>query len=272
MEGLKSRAVALIVCIALILVGWFGGSALQNSTGSLITCQAAGMKNGTTVMTVGTQEVAAGEYLYWLATTCDSFYQYYGITDWDQALTGDLTVGDYAKEQADYYVSQYAAIRQMASELDVSMTEEQLAELDTMDDYYIDSYGSEEMYEYMLAYAGLNRDTLRYNTEHSYLFAAIYENLLGEGGALEPTAENLAAWAERNGYASLGEEEQLAYYQDANYGYGVIFEYVDNYIGDMAVETTAAYDALDVGAFYAALQEKRVALPVPGAEDGSVSE
>ena len=76
MEGLKSRAVALIVCIALILVGWFGGTAIQNMSGNLITAQASGLKANTVVMQVGDQEITAGEYLYWLTSACDVFYQY----------------------------------------------------------------------------------------------------------------------------------------------------------------------------------------------------
>lgn len=48
MEGLKSRAVALIVCLVLILVGWFGGSAIQAMNGgALITAKASGLKADT---------------------------------------------------------------------------------------------------------------------------------------------------------------------------------------------------------------------------------
>ena len=97
MEGLKSRAVALIVCLVLILVGWFGGSAIQAMNGgALITAKASGLKADTVVMQVGDADVTAGEYLYWLASVCDGFYQYYGISDWSMAMTADLTVGDYA--------------------------------------------------------------------------------------------------------------------------------------------------------------------------------
>ena len=69
MEGLKSRAVALIVCLVLILVGWFGGSAIQAMNGgALITAKASGLKADTVVMQVGDADVTAGEYLYWLAS------------------------------------------------------------------------------------------------------------------------------------------------------------------------------------------------------------
>ena len=88
MEGLKSRAVALIVCLVLILVGWFGGSAIQAMNGgALITAKASGLKADTVVMQVGDADVTAGEYLYWLASVCDGFYQYYGISDWSMSMT-----------------------------------------------------------------------------------------------------------------------------------------------------------------------------------------
>ena len=68
MEGLKSRAVALIVCLVLILVGWFGGSAIQAMNGgALITAKASGLKADTVVMQVGDADVTAGEYcIGWL--------------------------------------------------------------------------------------------------------------------------------------------------------------------------------------------------------------
>ena len=97
MEGLKSRAVALIVCLVLILVGWFGGSAIQAMNGgALITAKASGLKADTVVMQVGDADVTAGEYLYWLASVCDGFFHYYGISDWSMAMTADLTVSAFS--------------------------------------------------------------------------------------------------------------------------------------------------------------------------------
>ena len=139
MEGLKSRAVALIVCIVLILVGWFGGSAIQAmSGGALITAKASGLKADTVVMQVGDADVTAGEYLYWLASVCDGFSQYYGLSDWSMAMTADLTVGDYAMAQADDYATQYAAVELLAKEQGIALTEEQEAVMDGMHEYYVE--------------------------------------------------------------------------------------------------------------------------------------
>lgn len=270
MEGLKSRAVALIVCIALILVGWFGGNALENIGGGLLTTQAAGMKNNTVVLQIGDQKVTADQYLYYLAANCDSIYQYYAIGDWNQDLTEDMTVADYVRESAERNVSEAVAIRQLAAELGAAMTEEQQADIGTMDDYYTTYYGTQEVYEYMLAYAGLDRDLLRYNTEPSYLYSNLYDALLGEGGALEPTEENVAAWAERNSYTDLDAETRLAYYKDSSYG--AVAEYLENYLDTMEVTRTAAYDAVDVNVFYPALLEAREALEYPVAEEDSAAE
>ena len=262
MEGLKSRAVALIVCIALILVGWFGGSAAQNMGGSrLITVQASGLKANDVVMQIGEQEVTAAEYLYWLASACDVFYQYYGVTDWTMALTDDMTVGDYVMEQADYYVSQYAAIRQMAGEMGIGLSEEQQAELDTMHDYYAEYYGGEEVYEYMLAYAGLDEDLLYESNMVPFLYANVCQQLLGEGGALEPTEENLQAYAQTHGYTGLSNEELLRYYEDVSYG--APYDYVNDYIDGMEVVKTENYDKIDVATFYPALLTERGNLPLP---------
>ena len=270
MEGLKSRAVALIVCIALILVGWFGGNAMQNMGGKLVTTQAAGMKANTVVMQVGSQDVTAGEYLYWLASSCDMIYQYYGITDWTMAMTNDLTVGDFAKEQADYYASQYAAIELLAAEKGVSLNEDQQAQLDNIATYYTQYYGDEETSHYLLDYAGLNEKMLQTNSAVPFLYSNLCDQLLGDGGELEPTEENLRAYAERNAYTDLSDGELLMYYQDTEYG--VVYDYVNDYIDGLEIVKTGAYDSVDVAVFYPALQAAREALPVPETDTGSAEE
>ena len=270
MEGLKSRAVALIVCIALILVGWFGGTAIQNMSGNLITAQASGLKANTVVMQIGDQEITAGEYLYWLTSACDVFYQYYGITDWDMALTDDMTVGEYVMEQADYYVSQYAAIRQMSAEMGIGLSEEQQAEMDNMHAYYVDYYGGEEMYAYMLAYAGLNEDLLYDSNMVPFLYVNVCDQLLGEGGALEPTDENLQTFAQTHGYTGLSDEELLMYYEDTSYG--APYDYVNTYIDGMEVIKTEHYDDINVATFYPALLTARENLVMPTENTGSTEE
>lgn len=221
MEGLKSRAVALIVCIVLILVGWFGGSAIQAmSGGALITAKASGLKADTVVMQVGDADVTAGEYLYWLASVCDGFSQYYGLSDWSMAMTADLTVGDYAMAQADDYATQYAAV-----------------------------------------------ELLKKDSAIPYLYANLCQKLLAEGGELEPTEENLAAFAERNSYTDLGEEELLSYYEDTSYG--AVYDYVNDYISGLEITKTESYEAIDVASFYPALLELRSALEVPETDASS---
>lgn len=268
MEGLKSRAVALIVCVALILVGWFGGSALQSMGSNSLTAQASGLKPKTVVMQIGDQKVTAGAYLYWLTSTCDMIYQYYGITDWSTLVTADLTAGDYAKEQADYYVSQYAAIEQIAAEQGVTLTEEQQADLDGLMDTYIEYYGSEELYRYMMNYAGLDEETLLDISAVPYLYSNLCEKLLDKGGVLEATEENLQAYAERNQFTDLSDEQLLLYYQDTSYG--AVYDYVNDYIDEMTVEKNEKYDSIDVETFYTALQTARENLAVPetGESDG----
>lgn len=271
MEGLKSRAVALVVCIALILVGWFGGSAIQNMGGQLITTQASGLKANTVVMKIDDQSVTAGEYLYWLTSACDTVYQYYGITDLSMSFTADLTVGDYVREQADYYVSQYAAIRQLAAEKGITLTEGQQSQLDDMNETYASYYGGDDIYRYMLAYAGLNEKLLREISEVPYLYNNLCEQMLGEGGELEPTDENLKEYAERNSYTELSDEDLLARYKDT--GYGAMYDYVDDYINAMNVEKTEQYDQIDVAAFYTALTQARAELPRPASlESGSAED
>lgn len=267
MEGLKSRAVALIVCIALILVGWFGGNAIQNMGGNLVTTEASGLKSDAVVMQVGTVDVTADEYLYWLTSVCDSMYQYYGITDWTMMMTENMTVGQAAKEEAGYYASQYAAIRQLAQEHGVEITEEQQTALDGVYDYWCNVYGGKEVCDYMLAHSGLNQEMLVENNVPPFLYANLCGQLLAKGGELEPTEANLKAYAERTKQTNLAHEELLKAYMDP--GYGATYDYIDHYMSGLEIKKSELYDKIDVAVYYPAVMEARAKLAVPDVPDPS---
>ena len=264
MEGLKNRAVALIVCTALVLVGWFGGSAIQEMGGRLITADAAGVKANETAMQVGTEEVTMGEYLYWVTAVCDSMYQYYGVTDWSVKMTEDMTLEEYVKTEADYYAKQYAGVRQLAAEKGVSLTEEQQEMLDGMHDYWCQMYGEEAVYEYMLRVSGLTEDMLVENNISPFLYNNLCDQLLAEGGELEPTEENVKAFLEKYELGELGEEERMSAYLDPEHG--AIPAYMDEYIAGLEVTMSPAHDALDLNVYYPALTEAREQLPKPEVE------
>ncbi len=269
-EGLKSRAVALVVCIALILAGWFGGSALQSMGGDTLTARASGLGANTVVLQANETKVTAAQYLYWLTYTCDTFAQYYGVTDWSMPIAEDTTVGDFVREQAEYYVYQYVAVEQLAEQHGVTLTAEQQAEVDAVGDSYAAYYGSEELFRYMLAYAGLDLDTLKKISAEPMLYSNLCDMLLGEGGALEPTEENLQAYAARIQMPEEDRAELMTYYCDPNYG--AVYDYVNEYMGEMNIKKAAAYDRIDVGAFYTNLTAERQALPLPEVMEDSAEE
>lgn len=264
MEAMKSRAAALIVCAALALAGWFGGMLLLGNQTDSLTLPAAGMKADTVVMTAGDYDVSAEEYLYWVTLGCDEFYQYYGITDWTLELTEDLTIGDYVKEQADYYAMQFAAVKQLAAEYGVALGAEQQAELKARQEYYVTYYGGEEIYNYMMHYSGLTQELLEQIDAIPYLYTLVCEDLLAEGGALEPTAERLQEFAQSRNAADLSGEELLESY--CNTETGAAYDFVNDYINSMTVEKTEHYDAIDVSEFYTALTQARQAMPLPEVE------
>jgi hypothetical protein len=268
MEGLRNRAVSLIVCAALVVVGWFGGNAVESSmSGGFLTAQAANVRAKATVMQIGGQDVAASNYLYWLTYACDLYYQYYGITDWTLEATTDLTVGDLAKEQADFYITQYVAIELLADEMGVTLTDEQQEIVSSLAETNAELYG-EDLYQYELTYAGLNDALMERYSSVPYLYRNLCEVLLAEGGALEPTEENLQAFAENNGYTDLDDETLLSYYEDTSYG--APYDYVQDYIDALEVTKTSLYDSIDVSTYYPALLELRDALAVPDVEETTI--
>ena len=263
MEGLKSRAVPLIVCIALVLVGWFGGNALQNGDQKLITTQVTGLKANTAVMEIDGEEITAGEYLYWLATVCDSLYVDYGIQDWSMML-GDVSINDYVKSEAEYYATRNVIVDKLAREQGITVNEEQQKLLDDMDSHWIAYYGGEDMYEYMLTCSGMTREMLIENNTVPFLFSNLADSLLAEGGELEPNEERLQAFAERN-QLDISDEELLKLYVDPSYG--AVNEYINNYVNQCETVKKPAYDTIDVAVFYPALNAAREAVAIPEAEE-----
>ena len=255
MEGFKNRAVALIVCAALALVGWFGGMTLQKQNNALVTLKASGLRGNAVVMEVAEQKITAENYLYWLTTTCDALHQQLGIQDWSMQITEDLTVGQYAKKEADYYVLQYAAITALAKENQITLTAEEEELVSGTVDSYLAYVGDEQLGRFVMKQGGLSDAQLTENARTSYLYKRLCESLLREGGELEPTEANLAAFKERHKDQSLEEDEFLAYYKSTEYG--AVYDYVNDYIDQMEPEYTKNYDKIQVETYYPAVNAER---------------
>ena len=112
---MRNRLFAALLPLCLLLSAC-GGE--KDPSGGLLE-SASGLPEETVLVTVGGREVAAWQYLYWLAFTCDQLQARYdgaGLElDWAAPLEGG-TLADYAKDQALADAALYAVVENWAEQ------------------------------------------------------------------------------------------------------------------------------------------------------------
>ena len=125
MKKLIIRALAGLLASVLLVVGVaMIGNMPNGKRTDGVFYQASGIHPDATLMTVNKQSVSAEEYLYWLAYDCDYLTSYMGSVDFDAAVSGSLTYGQYAQEDAQRTVVLYAVVRQWAQQAGITLSEE----------------------------------------------------------------------------------------------------------------------------------------------------
>ena len=179
------------VAASLILVGAIamqGQRAAKN-----IYRTASGIDPSRVVMTVDGREINAEEYLYWLSYYCDYYSQYMsymGITDWNTELEAGFTAGDYIAQQAELQtlsmVTQYAVIDNWAQEAGITLTEEDVADIDAQRAASIEQLGGEAAYQQWLQSLGISDGFIVRSLGHSYLINHLSDAYHEEGSAIYP--------------------------------------------------------------------------------------
>ena len=181
---MKKRMTALALLLSLLLAAC-GAEVQDGGSRSSFLEEASGLKSDTVLLTVDGREVPAWRYLYWLAHACGQMreaYQTSGqIPDWC-APVGDGTLADVVKEQALADTVLYATVENQAEEYacvaedsekhilpDMGLTEEQMAELESV----------------------------------GRLYAALYDVYATEGSSLFPAKEALAGYAQEQGILAV---------------------------------------------------------------------
>ncbi len=187
------------VAASLLIVGAMGlitESGAGGGTGTIIE-QASGVKADAVAMTVGGEEVSAEEYLYMVAYQAQNL-SYYGITDLSTDLGEGMTAADYVVSQAEAQVAASAVLRSWAEEMDVTMTEEDLAALQAQKD----AYGDAAAFAQTLQLVGTSEKLFDDLMSQSALYTHLYEIYCGKDGAQRPTDDALKALAEEHKLAS----------------------------------------------------------------------
>ena len=125
-----------------------------------------------------------------------------GITDWNMELSEGFTAGDYITQQAEMQaismVTQYAVIDGWAQEGGISMTEEDLADIDAQRAASIEQLGGEKAYQQWLQSLGVSDAFISRSLSHSYLINHLSDAYCTEGGAIYPDEESLNAYIDEH--------------------------------------------------------------------------
>lgn len=192
------KRLAAGVLATVILVGAFaltGGMKGGKRTDGLLY-QASGLRPDGELLLVNGETVTCEEFLYWLDYDCQYLSGYIPDLDWNAALTEDMTYGDYALEDVLQTVKLYSVVRQWAAESGTELTEEVQAALVQERADMVSYYGSEEAYQYQLAYQGITDEFQQYISETVYLYRLLYQRFCTPGDALYPADAELESYAE----------------------------------------------------------------------------
>ena len=168
-----------------------------------VTMALLGFPGTTTVMTVDGAEVSAEEYLYWLgyATEYVGYYQFGdpAAIDWEMD-TGSGTVTEYLINNARDLAAFNQVIRNQCAERNITLTDEEKAELDQQLADAVETSGGQDAFELALKEVNRTEDGLRSMYEASnFLYASLQKQLFPAQDASALTAEELAQWAADNG-------------------------------------------------------------------------
>lgn len=168
-----------------------------------VTMALLGFPGTTTVMTVDDAEVSAEEYLYWLgyATEYVGYYQFGdpAAIDWEMD-TGSGTVTEYLINNARDLAAFNQVIRNQCAERNITLTDEEKAELDQQLADAVETSGGQDAFELALKEVNRTEDGLRSMYEASnFLYASLQNQLFPAKDAASLTAEELAQWAADNG-------------------------------------------------------------------------
>lgn len=178
----------------------FGDFDLENPD---VTQVLLGFPGTTTVMTVDGVDVNAEEYLYWLgyATEYVGYYMFGdpSAIDWDMD-TGNGTVSEYLVNNARDLAAFNQVIRNQCAERNITLTDEQEAQLDQQMADAVESSGGQENFELALKEVNRTEEGLRsMYSASNFLYASLRDQLFSAQDAASLTAEELAQWASDKG-------------------------------------------------------------------------
>lgn len=164
----------------------------------------SGLAADEVVATLGSAEITASDYLYWLYRVIDDYLAQFGgqmtTLPWDSEMQDGLTFGQYMLDDALDVASYYCTVRQMALDAGLSPDPEVAA---TVDQQYADlvfqAGAKEELVIHSLWTQMLTKDLLTKLNEHSGLYTQLLQQRFGEDSGNSPTDAEVMAYLEESG-------------------------------------------------------------------------
>ena len=157
----------------------------------------------TLVLPINGREVTWDEYYYWVSGSAYSLEYYYGVSDWGAEIYegAGYTYNDYVSEYVKSYIAQIETLIQYAEENNITLTDEEQAQLDEQYESDVETYGGgdEAAFEDYLATSYISKDLYDKINLTYILMTKIYTDHYGENGELL-TDEDVLSYAEENGY------------------------------------------------------------------------
>ncbi len=139
------------------------------------------------------------EYKYWLASSLIyGGYSPDSEIDWDEEIYEGFTFADYIKMDALDSVKLYRAVNAKAKEMNISLTEEDLANIDDVINNQTAQFETSEEYEQYLKDNYLSEELIRYLLSSSCYYYNIFVDIYGADGE-KLSDEETMSFAENNG-------------------------------------------------------------------------
>lgn len=223
MKRILTAALALALTLSLTACGGAGGKGFDGGKLKEGLCyEATGIAPDAVAMKVDGVEVPMDMYFYNLCYTAsymESFMSMYGMAfDWDMELEEGETMLDAVKASALDNVKSFIVIEKLAQENGVELDAEDIEQLAQQRAELMEELGGEEAYYDELAKIGLREDTYDRMCRSDYLYDALSELAATEGSSLNPTDDELLAYAAEQGYMTadhiLLATKDLSTYED----------------------------------------------------------
>ena len=152
------------------------------------------------VLTVNGEGVTWEEFRYWLFAGLN----YQGIvpdesTDWDAVVYDEITLREYAMEDAIYSAILYNVVDQNAAEKGITITEEDEQELDGIMQSNIEYAGGEEAFQQYLDDNRLTYALMREMLKTSFYYSDLFTEMFGAKGE-KMTEQEVLLFGEENGF------------------------------------------------------------------------